>query len=491
VDSRCASDLRLNQIVEAIVRGREEPDFVRGLLYRPVAELDTIAYRQEVFSDLGSERLRQRVASFADEMLTVRRHLAALEKMQYGLQRQGWFLDAAAIYCGSVRSLLDALAHAPLRSRGLVSFRMFLSEYAASERFTILESETIARKETLAQIVYNVRIRGSHVEVRRSGGEPDYSTEVEATFARFAHGAVKDYQLGYRGEPGTNHVTAQILQLVAKLFSDQFEALASYCEAHREFLDRTVRRFEREVQFYLSYLQYMAPLEGVGLRFCRPHVSQSKEVCATDTFDLALAARLVADGKAVVDNSFHLDGEERIIVVSGPNQGGKTTLARTFGQLHHLGRIGCPVPGRSARLFAYDRLLTHFAREEDLSDLTGKLEDDLIRVDQLLRAATRDSIVILNEIFTSTTVNDARFLGDKVMAKMVELDLLGVFVTFVDELASAGDSVVSMLSTVVPEDPARRTYKVVRGPADGLAYALAIADKHSVTYERLRARLTS
>ena len=63
--------------------------------------------------------------------------------------------------------------------------------------------------------------------------------------------------------------------------------------------------------------------------------------------------------------------------------------------------------------------------------------------------------------------------------------------TFIDELASFGETVVSMAATIDGENLVQRTYKVVRKPADGLAYAMAIADKHRVTYELLRGRIAS
>ena len=186
-----------------------------------------------------------------------------------------------------------------------------------------------------------------------------------------------------------NHVAAQIAELVARLFPEEFAALDEYCRQHAGFLDEGIPRADRELQFYLAYLDYIRPVRAAGLRFCYPEVSaSSKDVHAAGTFDLALAHKLVTGRKPVVTNDFRLDGPERIIVVTGPNQGGKTTFARTFGQLHHLAAVGCPVPGSAARLFLPDRLFTHFEREEDLAAMTGKLEDDLIRIGDILRAAT-------------------------------------------------------------------------------------------------------
>jgi hypothetical protein len=492
-EDRCfAADLNLDQIVAAVAGDREERDLITKVLYSRLRDRGAVRYRQEIFEDLEDPVLFGQVQRFAGLMQKVRAHLRQAAKMHEHYQREGWLLDAAAIYCDAVQTLAGNLTSAQLSSRGLLAFRRHLAFYAASGEFTTLVTETSSQKQALQRIRYSTRIKGGRVDVSRYHDEADYSAVVLAVFERFQQGAAQDYRIRYRTWPGMNHVTAQILELVARLYPDEFTALEEYCRRHAAFYDEGIRRADAELQFYLAYLDHIRPLRRAGLPFCYPEVSaDSKDVLAAGTFDLALAAKLAAGGKPVVTNDFHLAGPERIFVVTGPNQGGKTTFARTFGQLHHLASAGCPVPGKAARLFLADAVFTHFAKQEDLTTMTGKLEDDLIRIGKILRAATPASIVILNETFSSTTLHDARFLGTKLLQKVMQLDALCVFITFVDELASLGDQVVSLMSTIVTENPAERTYKVVRKPADGLAFALAIADKHGLTYDRLRRRLAS
>lgn len=482
-------DLLLDRIVKAIAAECQDFDLT-PYFHVPLRDAGDIAYRQEIMRDLEARATMQAITAFCQSMHTVREQRQLAQKLYYQWEKAWWLLEAVDTYGRSVLRLSETLLQLAPRSRGLRAGGAWLAGHVRSDAFQALVSGVDRLKGDLSAVRYCLLIHGNSITVRRYDGEIDYSAAVEATFDKFRRRAVKDYRVRFPSPGGMGHIEAQIADRVALLFPEVFSALQDFCAAHADFVDPQIARFDREIQFYVAYLRYLARFRQAGLPFCYPSLlTESKEIRCMRGFDLALADKLVGAGQPIVPNDFCLHEPERIFVVSGPNQGGKTTFARMVGQLHYLACLGCPVPGEDARLFLFDAIYTHFEREEDITSLRGKLQDDLVRIRRILQAATPDSLIIMNEIFSSTTLKDAVFLGRRVLEQVSALDVLGVCVTFLSELATLNGKMASFVSAVDPADPAVRTYKVERRPADGLAYAMALAEKYRVTCHQIGGRI--
>ena len=489
----CFRDLNLDRIFAPVFqskKGFKLEDFFYTSLHDP----EIIVYRQDVMRELENNELRALFSDFSREiydlgqyMNTIRSSLTSGDSWRSNYLTRGQMLDYADRYCRTVSALLDGISRLTLRSAGLRGFAEYLSAYCASESYTGLCARVKQLRDAFSTVEYCMLIKNGTIRVRKYEGQADHSGQILKTFEKFRQGVGKDYRHKMMQEPYAAYVEAAVLNMLSELYKDIFADLYGFCSRYLHFDDETILRFSREIPFYLSWLDFITPLRQTGLSFCYPRLCNTAEhLYDYDGFDLALAR--IEYGKTVV-NDFALNAPERIIVVTGPNQGGKTTFARAFGQVHYLASLGLCVPGREAALYLFDNIFTHFGQEEDLSTLNGKLQDDLVRLHELLDRATSRSILIVNEIFASTTLSDALSLGGHMMDAFAALGAPTVLVTFLDELASHGPETVSMMSTIREDDPTKRTFKIVRKPPDGLAYAIYIAGKHGLTYEQLCGRL--
>ncbi|WP_091350182.1 MutS-related protein [Anaerobranca gottschalkii] len=489
----CFKDLNLHKIFEVILKDKEEFE-LEGLFYTPLQDEETIIYRQEIMADLEDDDFRKVITSFSKTiyklnkiMEKIDRQLISIKSYENNYLTCGRMLDCADVYCREIYNLLEILKGKKFYSQGLNAFKEYIGEYIKSDKFQELKNHVLQLRKDLSSVEYCMFIKGGTIRIRKYQGEIDYSKKILDCFEKFRQGKVKDYRKKLDEEPVAAHVENGVLNILADLYKDIFADLRSFCEKHRKFLDHTIIRFAVDIQFYLSWLEYVQRLKKVGLPFHYPKFSKGNDaIFVRDTFDLALAYLI---GEKTITNDFILNPQERVIVVTGPNQGGKTTFARAIGQIHYLASLGLSVPGREGRLPISDQILTHFNREEDLSTLQGKLQDDLVRLKDILKKATERSIIIINEIFASTTLSDAIILGRNMLKDISVLGSFAVIVTFIEELATNNYEIVSMVGVVDKNDPTQRTYKFVRKPPDGLAYALHIAKKYNLTYEDICRRL--
>ena len=306
-------------------------------------------------------------------------------------------------------------------------------------------------------------------------------------FSRFRQEESRSFLRSMEEKPRSEKVENQVLKMVAKLYPAEFKDLREFVTAYINIMDDTVLDFIREVQFYFAWLDMTKTMKEIGFRFCYPELrGREEERFALDAYDLALAVRTL---KPVVPNDFSLMPPEQILVVTGPNQGGKSTFARAFGQAFYLASLGVSVPARQAALPLCDRVLTHFERGEDEKKQSGKLEEDILRLKGLLDRATKDSVFVVNEIYSSTTLKDALSLGGHMIDAITAKAGSAVVVTFMEELSRYGPQTVSMVSDVSDDGEQRRTFRIRRRQADGVAFARLLAGKYGLTREQIKRRV--
>lgn len=480
-------DVWLDRVVGEVTAGRDAYH-LQPLFYEPLTSVAAIAHRQDVFRDLETPDTLDALIHFGEGMRDVRQCRELSTRSRNPRQQDRWFLEGVARYGQTIVRLADQLLAAAPASAGLQATTDYLQQYRASDPFQVMTEAAATLLRELAAVQHIVHIQGSRVAVRRYQGEVDYGARVADTFAKFRQGPVAPYP--FQEAPGgdLNHIEARIVDLVAQLEPHLFRRLEAFHRDYRDYLPHTVARLDRESQWYLACHEYVERWRAAGLPLCYPTVADEPgPVVIRGAFHPALMD--VMPPGHIVRNDFLLMGPERILVVSGPNQGGKTTYARLFAAVHYLAQLGCPVPAERASVSAFDQIFTHFQRQEEAGHPESQLEGELRRVRDILAAATPHSIVLINEAFSATTVRDGRALGRRVLERLTTLGARTVYVTFLEELSRLSDATVSVVALMASESAGTRAFRLVRQPSDGRAYAASLAARHGLSYDQIRQQI--
>ena len=488
-DDAAAVDLHLDEILAAA------PE-VGPLAAAPCRDPEAVAFRHEVFRDLERPPLAEAAEAFVAEIETAQTRLDHAGGLRHPVERARWILAALDAYRGAVEAFGVALDDGAVASHGLAAVRDALRAYRASEAFTALTDDATRTLAALGAVRYRLRIGEHRVVVGHHDDGPDYGAEIAAAFARFRRdGAPPPAPIAVdRFETGDlNHLEAAILAHVARQHPEPFSALDAFVTRHRGAIDPAVVAVADDLRAYLGWLALIAPLREAGVAFCYPTVTTSAtdgpRLDVRDLVDVALARRGATTGDPVVPNDVVLGPGERVIVITGPNQAGKTTLARAIGQLARLAAIGVPVAASAATVVLADGVHTLFARAEDPADLAGRLEAELRRARAILETVGPESLVIINEVFASTTADDALALDRALLAELGSRGTTCVLVTFLTELASLDATTVSLAGLPDPDAATRPSYRFERRPADALARARVVAAAHGLDYDAVRARV--
>lgn len=268
-----------------------------------------------------------------------------------------------------------------------------------------------------------------------------------------------------------------------------FDRIEAFAEKYPSYEEHVILRLEQEIQYYLAFWRFEEKMKEQGFDFCVPDNDRNREMKAEGLYDLALACANCARGRAVVSNDFVYREGERFFVVGGPNQGGKTTFARSLGQLVYFAGMGLDVPAAKANVPYFAALLTHFSAEESLGSGKGKLQEELMRLAPMMKEQAEGAFVIINELFTTAAHYDGCIMGKRVLSHFIEKGCRGIYVTHLKELGNSLEGVTALTAMLDGSRERKRTYKISREKMGDVGYAEDIVNKYGLTYQELHRRL--
>lgn len=537
-DAALSDDLNLTPLVRALSLHPAYEAHVRNVLLALSSDPQVIAYRQAILADLlRTPTMVEQLQALLDEIIALEGYLTAPQWGKQNLLRQvAWRLSELERYVETVVALDEILTDTgeAIQSAGLRKLQQALHAIAQSDLFNQLREELPA---LLPQIRH---IRSITVGINLDPDmRPQSATLLQASTEAFVGEALMFRLFGRRkrdGEvagigplhdahkiPGVERAMVelndrnspfmpQLFRDLSELLDETSQPIANALRKYVQINSRLLIALKLDIAFYIGAARLIQRLNAAGLPMCQPQAMPIDERVThlEALYNINLALQHLADKTRIpaqiVGNDAIFDEDGRIFILTGPNQGGKTTYTRAIGLAHVLFQAGLHVPAKHARMSPVDGIYTHFAKEERPNLEAGRLGEEARRLNAIFQQATRHSLVLLNESLASTAASESLYLARDVVRAFRLLGVRAVFATHLLDLAAdaqrltretQGDSaIISVVSQVqLEEDGAgelvRRTYKIIPGPPMSKSYAVELAARYGISYDQITALLKS
>jgi DNA mismatch repair ATPase MutS len=233
------------------------------------------------------------------------------------------------------------------------------------------------------------------------------------------------YQLHPRDEAGARALSElrnQSLNLVANAFAQSTDHILSFFNVLRT-----------ELAFYIGCLNLHTKLSEMKKPICFPVAApcSNRKLCFAGLYDTSL---VLSTGRKVIANELNAEGKD-LIVITGANTGGKTTFMRSLGIAQLMMQAGMFVSAEEFSAEVYEGIATHFKREEDTTMESGKLDEELSRMNEIVGKINPKSMVLFNESFSATNELEGSEIAKQITNALIDSGIRVVYVTHNFEFA--------------------------------------------------------
>jgi DNA mismatch repair protein MutS len=513
-------DLALDHVIRAIDLDHRHDRHIRAALTHLPLDPAVVCYRQDILDDLlVSPALTQALSDMLPELQALGGQANTNWPDESPLGMLVARLRELDMYVHCIDRLHALLAGAAdLASEGLRALRSAMTMLAAHPDVVALRDELPALREIVGE--------AASVTIGLNLGrdlQPESVTIVELNRFQFrgprsllgrllpstADNSPSGITPLMSAGPAPIRRDSQLFKELQRLLEATTAPLTKALARYRDLHTGPVAALEGELAFWIGAAALVRRLERAGLGLCRPAIAPADEhaFAVRDLANLTLSLQLLpreGDNGApppnlseqVVTNDADFSTDCRMLMVTGPNRGGKTTFCRAVGQAQVLAQAGLHVLGTSARISVVDGIWTHFPLPEADRPGAGRLDEEVQRLRAIFGEITGASLVLLNEPLTSTSERDALAIATDIVRAFQEIGARVVLITHLHDLAllipdlnarGPQDCTITSLvaQTVAVGDGVRGTFKIVAGTPDGHSYAAEIARQHGLTFAQL------